>query len=358
MTLKSAVPGIRDLPVRLSSCVFVGVLAASCSTAFGQPQTNYFGDVDGNGTIDARDALAADLYRRSLVTLPPDWVARIDIDHNSTIDTRDTTQIAIAASMQSGTPQFNLPDGTNTVVTQMNPRFGPVGTWVTIIGDGFRAGLTSVRLNGLPLPIVDLQPSRIIATIPQGASTGFVQVQVQSTTPSLLLDFVVGELPRPSVPPPPVRVGDVIFLDGYWSSMIISGRNVSVFNVPVAVRADPGSLGAVQIQAIVDPNLVQGVTVTPNPTSPLGTTDFNYCIDNQHGDIGLISFTDQVPGPPTGQVSTFVIATIVLRPTRIGAPTTFVMGGISLVVSEVAFPFSSTGSLPHPAFMASKRQRM
>ena len=358
MILKSFAERVRHFPVRLSNCIFVGLFVASCSTAFAQPQTNYFGDVDGNGTIDARDALAADLYRRSLVTLPPEWVARIDIDHNTVIDSRDTSQIAIAASMQSGTPQFDLPGGTSTVVSQMTPRFGPAGTRVTITGDGFRSGLTSVRLNGLPLPIVDLQPSRIVATIPPGSTTGFVQVQVQSTTPSLLLYFVVGELPRPSAPPPPMRVGDVAFLDGFWSSMIISGRTVSVLNVPVVVRADPGSLGAVQIQAIVDPNVVQGVTVTPNPTSPLGTTDFNYCIDNQHGDIGLISFTDQVPGPPTGQVSTFVVATIVLRSTRAGAPTTFVMGGISLVVSEVAFPFSSTGSLPHPSFMASKRQRM
>jgi IPT/TIG domain-containing protein/dockerin type I repeat protein len=339
-----------------SSLAGVCVMAGVGGVAQAQ-STSYFGDVNGDGTIDAKDALAADQYLHNFVVLPADWVGRIDVDHNSVLDSRDSSMISIAATMQSGTALFNVPGSGNTVVTSMDPRYGPVGARLTIVGDGFRSGITTARLNGQPMNILDLQSSRLVVQVPSGAASGYVQVQVGQTTPSLLLDFVVGTLPRPSFPPVTLRNGDVGFLDGSWGSQIVNGRRVAVFLVPVAVRADPAALGAVQIQAIFDPNEIQCVSVSPSPGSPLGTTNFNYCIDNQHGDVGLVCFTDQAPQTPTGTDSQFVIATIVVRPTQPSGISSFVIGGISIVVCGSSLPYDSIAGTPHPLFMPSRRQR-
>lgn len=60
-----------------------------------------------------------------------------------------------------------------------SPHEGVPGDSVTFIGVGFGAGVSAVLFNGAAAQIVEVTPSRVIAVVPQGATTGPVMI----TTP-------------------------------------------------------------------------------------------------------------------------------------------------------------------------------
>ena len=67
-------------------------------------------------------------------------------------------------------------------ITALTPDTGPVGTLVTISGAGF-TGASDVQFNGVDAAFTFVKDSKITATVPAGATTGFVTV----TTPSGIL---------------------------------------------------------------------------------------------------------------------------------------------------------------------------
>ncbi len=75
-------------------------------------------------------------------------------------------------------------------VVSFSPGKGPAGTAVTILGTGF-TGASSVQFNGVPASYVVMSPTRIVAVVPAGASTGKITVATPLGTATSGLDFTV-----------------------------------------------------------------------------------------------------------------------------------------------------------------------
>jgi YD repeat-containing protein len=71
------------------------------------------------------------------------------------------------------------------------PHQGPVGTLVTIFGTGFNQGVSSVSFNGATAIIVSTNLVSVVASVPQGATTGPITVVTPRGTVSSTTPFVV-----------------------------------------------------------------------------------------------------------------------------------------------------------------------
>jgi YD repeat-containing protein len=71
------------------------------------------------------------------------------------------------------------------------PRQGPAGTLVTIFGTGFNQGVSSVSFNGATTNIISVNPVSVVASVPQGATTGPITVVTPRGTVSSTKSFVV-----------------------------------------------------------------------------------------------------------------------------------------------------------------------
>ena len=124
-----------------------------------------------------------------------DGVTWIPLGTTQTITTAQTVYVGFGvgsnsyASLDSATfdnvsvtPGASLP---NPVVTGISPISGAPGTSVTISGSGFGAtqGTSTVSFNGATATtITSWSDSQIVATVPDGASTGPIMVTVGGTT--------------------------------------------------------------------------------------------------------------------------------------------------------------------------------
>jgi hypothetical protein len=338
--------------VRKAAC-FIAILLATASLASAQT-SSYFGDVDANGVIDAKDAMYAYFYVNGFATLPADWTTRLDVDHNGVIDGRDAARIRWAATELVATPPFDQTDASTTIVTSVDPRYGPAGTRVTIQGDHFRPGNTTVRLGSTDLILLSVQTNRIVAQIPSAAVSGYITVRVGTGLPTLGVPFVVGPLPVPQYPSPTLAYGQVGFGDPVWMPQS-PGDLRGALGIPILLRCDPTNVGAVQVLVLYDPTILQGLSVGPGVASPLGSTNTSYCIDNVHGGVSLVRLLDHAPLPPSGTDSVIQVGTLFVQVIRWNVTTT--VAGLSLVTSDPAVPCADIGGRPHPEFAQSKRLR-
>lgn len=122
------------------------------------------------------------------------------------IDTRqaDTALVATAASgdvLAAGTSLPFAVIGTITpTITGVEPGRGPVGATVRILGTDLKQDAAiepEVSFNGVPAVVVSSTDQEIVVTVPAGATTGPVSVQVSGQAASSPADFVV--LPVPSI---------------------------------------------------------------------------------------------------------------------------------------------------------------
>jgi hypothetical protein len=105
----------------------------------------------------------------------------------------------VPAAAANGAIQVTTPQGswssarTFSVLPTLNsfsPAAGPVGSTVTLAGSGFNAA-TGVVFNGTPTPFSIVSPTQIVATVPQGASTGKLSVSSPGGTATLSTWFLV-----------------------------------------------------------------------------------------------------------------------------------------------------------------------
>jgi uncharacterized repeat protein (TIGR01451 family) len=82
-------------------------------------------------------------------------------------------------------------------ISSFSPAQGPVGTPVTILGDGFQ-GTSSVSFNGTPATFVVVSKHRLDTTVPDGATTGHIRVVRGSESTVSSTAFTVEEPPPPS----------------------------------------------------------------------------------------------------------------------------------------------------------------
>jgi uncharacterized repeat protein (TIGR03803 family) len=85
---------------------------------------------------------------------------------------------------------FEYDPGLGPFVTFLNV-YGQVGANVDILGQYFAAGVTTVYFNGVPAQNPVITPTYIQATVPAGATTGFITVTTSKGTLKSNKPFVV-----------------------------------------------------------------------------------------------------------------------------------------------------------------------
>lgn len=82
-------------------------------------------------------------------------------------------------------------------IFSFTPQQGPVTTKVTIQGQGFSANpsANTVRFNGTSAGVLSATASTLVVTVPTGATTGPISVQVSANTATSSQNFVVTQAP-------------------------------------------------------------------------------------------------------------------------------------------------------------------
>ncbi len=335
--------------------VLAGLFAAALcpsSPALAQSFTGHRGDINFDGTIDVQDVKYCYFHIQGFATLPPEWFSRADVNGDLTVNNLDLGEIRLAALDIFPAPRLEAEasDPANVILDALYPRFGPPGTRVIIRGQRFIRNQHDpvVRLNGVAMTLIEATSTRLVVLVPSGATSGNIVVEAFQANPSLGIPFVVGLLPRPLRPLPPLQVGQL----GFGSALGGEGRRLLRINVPVVVRCDPADAGAAQVYVYFDPTVVQCTGVVPGD-SPIGSANLLTCIDNVQGGISLLNAYDHLPPPATGADTSVTIAVLQFNVIRLSATgTSFI--GISIVANDNADPVGSIGGRWHPEPMQSR----
>jgi YD repeat-containing protein len=79
-------------------------------------------------------------------------------------------------------------------ILSFSPREGLPGDQVTFTGVGFGGGVTNVSFNGASAAVVSVTPSRVVATVPQAATTGPVTITTPQGSVSTATPFTIAGL--------------------------------------------------------------------------------------------------------------------------------------------------------------------
>jgi RHS repeat-associated protein len=156
--------------------------------------------------------------------ISPDGVNWTQRDSAQTITMAQDVYIGFAVSSQVNsslaTATFdnaNLTIGTTPFVTGVSPELGGIGSQVTISGSNFGAsqGSSTLTFNGtLASSIASWSNTQIVANVPVGATTGLVNVVVNSIQGISSESFAVISPVITSVTPPAAPVGGSITITG------------------------------------------------------------------------------------------------------------------------------------------------
>lgn len=98
----------------------------------------------------------------------------------------------------SSPDNFTVTAGAAPTITSFSPTFGEAGTVVTINGTGF-TGTTDVKFDNKSAAFTVDSPTRIRATVPNGAQTGPISVTTPAGTATSATEFVVSAAPPPEI---------------------------------------------------------------------------------------------------------------------------------------------------------------
>jgi len=173
----------------------------------------------------------------------------------------------IGGSAQSAADFTVLPPA--PVITSFTPTSGPVGTVVTITGTTF-TGATSVQFNGTAASTFTVNSAtQIVATVPNGATTGKISVTTLGGTGLSATDFTVIGPSIASFSPSGALVGAEVTITG---SNFTGATNVK-FNTTSATTVTVDS--DTQIRANVPAGATTGkLSVTTGGGTGLSATDF------------------------------------------------------------------------------------
>lgn len=122
------------------------------------------------------------------------------------IDTRQSAARLVLTATSGDTlapvtsPPFAVIGTVDPIITSLDPDRGPVGATVRIIGTDLKqdpAIVPEVSFNGVPAVVTSSTDEEIVVTVPTGATTGAVTVQVSGSTAESPGDFTV--LPVPAI---------------------------------------------------------------------------------------------------------------------------------------------------------------
>ncbi len=86
-------------------------------------------------------------------------------------------------------------------IIEFNPKSGPVGTTVTLQGNGFSAtpSQNAVTFNGTAATVTSATANQLVVTVPSGATTGPIGVTASGGSATSASSFTVTEDPRPTI---------------------------------------------------------------------------------------------------------------------------------------------------------------
>ena len=207
-------------------------------------------------------------------------------------------------------------------VFALTPNHGGIGTAVTVFGQGF-SGTPIVKFNGTAATVTSATSTQLIVTVPTGASTGPISVQVGANTASSLDNFIVtsdsgGQAPIVTSFTPAIAVtGTTISVTGshFISTVGTTSAGVNAATATVSPSSDtqlsftvpalggsgpitvitPYGIGQSAQSLLVLPNAIGGIAnVLASGTLTVGgsaqtlniTTADKYGVLTFHGDAG------------------------------------------------------------------------
>ncbi|NTX01681.1 IPT/TIG domain-containing protein, partial [Myxococcus sp. CA040A] len=222
------------------------------------------------------------------------------------------------------------------------PNEGPPGGEVTLTGSGFSTtpANNTVRFNGVAAVVTAASEQRLVVTVPAGATTGTVSVEVGSVTATSHEDFVVlAPVPAPIISGFSPSGGPV------GTTVTITGSNFSLQNIYNRIfigdiQADILSSTATQLQAKVSSRGATGKVRVSTPSGrATSTQDF------------MVVPLDQVPGGTDtlsqAEVGGAPVNVSLASSTNKAAVSFSVQQGeqVTVVVSSVVLGGASSGTL-------------
>jgi YD repeat-containing protein len=151
-------------------------------------------------------------------------------------------------------------------VVEFSPNGGAVGATVVIYGTGFSAtpGQNAVTFNGTAAAVTSSTSTRIVASVPAGATTGLIAVTTPSGTATSAAPFTVGNPTAPTITgftPTVGSAGTAVTITGTNFQTTTSSNRVT-FN---GIRATVSSATATSIVAAVPAGASSGrlAVITP-----------------------------------------------------------------------------------------------
>lgn len=161
-------------------------------------------------------------------------------------------------------------------ILAFNPRSGPVGTNVTIVGAGFSATTApnAVTFNGVAATVVTATPNRLVAVVPAGATTGPIRVTSPAGSAISATPFTVVLNSAPSISgftPTIDTAGDAVTINGV-NFEPTPGANKVAFNGHIGTVT---SAEATALQTAVPASATSGrITVSTLNGRAASTGDF------------------------------------------------------------------------------------
>jgi len=162
-------------------------------------------------------------------------------------------------------------------ISSFTPNSGPVGTLVTVNGGNFAPSIAgnTISFNGVPASVVSATPTQLTTTVPEGATTGPIQVATGGQTAISGNNYVVSAPTLSIVGFSPLtgRIGTIVTITGVGFSTSPTSNLVS-FN---GTAATVTSATAMQIVAVVPPGTTTGPIVVQSNGS-LATSSSNFTV--------------------------------------------------------------------------------
>lgn len=162
-----------------------------------------------------------------------------------------------------------------TMLTGFSPEKGFTGATVTITGSDFIAdpAANEVKFNGVAATVTEATASKLVATVPEGATTGKITVTTNGKTLTSATDFTVLELTITSFAPTEGTVGSHVVIEGANFSPESDG-NVVKFGDAEAVIIEASST---EITVQVPPEAETGV-LSVTTSGKTATTDATFTV--------------------------------------------------------------------------------
>jgi len=231
--------------------------------------------------------------------------------------------------------------GTGPTISGFSPSSGAAGTSVTISGSNFSS--PTVKFNGTTATVTASSATSITATVPGGATTGKITVEVSGqTTATSATDFTVTAANAPSLSLSPTSATGLTNYAGQASASTnytVTGTNLGGTNlvvtastnaIEVSTNASTGFTNTFSLAPSGDGTLSNTVYVRVSASAPAGAV--NGTVSNVSGSASN-NFT--ISGTVTKPA-----LTLVLNPTSVAEN-----AGASASTGTVGIPFSLTNDL-------------